>query len=178
MKTFKLLTILLSLFITVSCSSDDDSRDNNNDNNGNNDNRTAILTAKVNGEDFIATRVRINFVVDHGGRRKIGCEAEDADGNNMTFAIQADTVGRFEATGGASNPETSSLDFTYTPAGQVGSAGFASMNNEAVVTFTEVYDYDGNDMRISGTFEFDVSSGNAGSFDITDGVFQDVTWDW
>ncbi len=178
MKSIKSLFPLICFALAIGCSSDDDTNNNtNNDQNGNND-YTPALTAKVNGDDFIATRVRINFIVSHGGRRKIGCEAEDADGNNMTFAIQADTVGRFEATGGASNPETSSLDFTYTPAGQVGSAGFASMNNQAVVTFTEVYDYDGNDMRISGTFEFDVSSANAGSFDITDGVFQDVTWDW
>ncbi|GEM_PF-5167620 len=169
------LLLILGIVFMISCSSDDDINTNEDDNN---DENIGSLSAKVNGEEFIATRVRIKFVVEAGGVNKIGCEAEDEEGNLLSFAVAAETPGTYEVNGGPFNQSTSSLDFTYEPAGESGFAGFGSQTNEAIVTFTEIVDFDGDDMMISGTFEFNVSSGNVGEFFITEGEFEDVTWSW
>lgn len=137
--------------------------------------KPSSLSCKVNDTPFVAANVAIRWVQAAGGVNKIGCEATDADGNSLSFVIVADKPGTYTASGGGTN--VSSMDFTYSPQGSMYFAGFGFSDN-AVVTFTQVDNYDKNNMEISGTFEFSVRGSNLpdSPYFITDGKFENVRW--
>jgi hypothetical protein len=167
-----ILAATLMLF-TASCDKDDNGDDKKN---GNDNIPPATLSCKVNGTEFIATVVKIRWVALAGGVDKIGCEAVDSAGNSLSFVVVAEEPGTYSVK--SSDHGTSSMDFTFSPAGSNFFAGFAGFNNTATVTFSKVENYDKNNMLISGSFEFTVSGSNLpdSPYSITKGVFENVRW--
>jgi len=135
----------------------------------------SVLSCKVNGVFFEAASVSIRWVSYGGGVHKIGCKANDADGNSLSFVVRAHTIGHYQASGSSSS--TSSLDFSYRPSGSQNFAGF-TFQDVGFVNFTQVSNYDEDNMEISGTFEFSVRGGNLpeSPYFVTDGIFEYVRW--
>jgi len=130
----------------------------------------AALTCKVDSQNFVAKTVVIRWVDEVGGVSKIGCEAADANGNKVTFVVETDTIGTYNI----ADTWGDALDFTYEPAGQSQFYGFGSQDT-AIVTFTQIDNYDQNNMEISGTFQYSVRLGSDIK-NITEGVFNNVKW--
>ena len=162
------------VFMLSACQKDDD-KDNSQSPIIPDTPKPSVLTCEVNGVPFEAEEVKILWVSSAGGVNKIGCEATDAHGNGLSFAVEASTVGTYELSG--SDSGTSSTDFIYAPEGTIYFAGFG-FQSTAVVTFTQIDNYDKTNMEISGEFNFTVSGSNLpdSPYIITEGVFEHVRW--